>query len=59
MTQRSICFPAFPTRWQPDPDHHGTRWQIERCMISTYQIAQSLGFKGGYRAWEHLLRIHE
>ncbi|HEY5814305.1 MAG TPA: hypothetical protein VIT23_16825 [Terrimicrobiaceae bacterium] len=25
--------------------------QIERCVLSTYQIAQSLGFKGDYRAW--------
>ena len=28
-------------------------------MVSSYQVAQSLGFKGDYRAWEHLLRIHE
>jgi hypothetical protein len=33
--------------------------QIERCVISTFQVAQSFGFKGDYRAWEHLLRIHE
>jgi hypothetical protein len=26
---------------------------------SSYQLAQSLGFKGDYRAWEHLLRVHE
>ena len=32
---------------------------IEREVISSYQIAQSLGFNGGFRAWEHLLRIHE
>jgi hypothetical protein len=32
---------------------------IERNVISSYQIAQSLGFKGDFRAWEHLLRIHE
>ena len=32
---------------------------IEREIISSYQLAQSLGFKGDYRAWEHLLRIHE
>jgi hypothetical protein len=32
---------------------------IEREVISSYQIAQSLGFKGDFRAWEHLLRIHE
>ena len=32
---------------------------IEREIISSYQLAQSLGFKGDFRAWEHLLRIHE
>jgi hypothetical protein len=32
---------------------------IEREVVSSYQIAQSLGFNGDYRAWEHLLRIHE
>ena len=32
---------------------------IEREVISTFQVAQSLGFNGDFRAWEHLLRIHE
>jgi hypothetical protein len=32
---------------------------IEREIISSYQIAQSLGFNGDFRACEHLLRIHE
>ena len=32
---------------------------IEREIISSFQVAQSLGFKGDFRAWEHLLRIHE
>ena len=32
---------------------------IERSVLSGYQVAQSLGFKGDYRTWEHLLRIHE
>ena len=32
---------------------------IEREVISSYQIAQSLGFNGDFGAWEHLLRIHE
>jgi hypothetical protein len=30
---------------------------IERCIISTFQIAQSLGFQGEFRQWEHLLRV--
>ena len=32
---------------------------IEREIISSYQLAQSLGFKGDFRAWEDLVRIHE
>jgi hypothetical protein len=32
---------------------------IEREVISSFQVAQSLGFKGDFRQWEHLLRIHE
>ena len=32
---------------------------IERSVLSSYQLAQSLGFNGDYRAWGHLLRIHE
>jgi hypothetical protein len=31
--------------------------QIERCLISTFQIAESMGFKGDFRQWEELLRI--
>ena len=32
---------------------------IEREVISSFQVAESLGFRGDFRAWEHLLRIHE
>jgi hypothetical protein len=32
---------------------------IEREVISSFQVAQSLGFRADFRAWEHLLRIHE
>jgi hypothetical protein len=32
---------------------------VERTIISTFQIAQSMGFQGELRQWEHLLRIHE
>jgi len=32
---------------------------IEREGISSYQVAQSLGFNGDFRAWEHSLRDHE
>jgi hypothetical protein len=31
--------------------------QIERCVISTFQVAESMGFKGEFRQWEHLLRV--
>jgi hypothetical protein len=31
--------------------------QIERCVISTFQVAESMGSKGEFRQWEHLLRI--
>jgi hypothetical protein len=31
---------------------------IEREVIASYQIAQSLGFMGDFRAWQHLLQIH-
>jgi hypothetical protein len=31
--------------------------QIERCVISSFQIAESMGFKGDFRQWEGLLRI--
>ena len=32
---------------------------IERAVLSSYQIARGLGFRADFRAWEHLLRIHE
>lgn len=31
--------------------------QIERCVISTFWVAESLGFKGDIREWQELLRI--
>jgi hypothetical protein len=33
--------------------------QIERCVISTFQVAESMGFKGDFRQWEHLLRVDD
>ena len=32
---------------------------IERCVISTFRVAESMGFKGDFRQWEGLLRIGE
>jgi hypothetical protein len=31
--------------------------QIERSVISTFQVAQSMGVKGDFRQWQELLRI--
>ena len=31
--------------------------QIERCLISTFKLAESMGFKGDFRQWEDLLRV--
>jgi hypothetical protein len=30
---------------------------VERSVLSTFQIARSLGFKGDFRQWEQLLRV--
>ena len=32
---------------------------VERAILSTYQVAQRLGFNGDFRAWEPLLRIRK
>ena len=39
--------------------HHSCKSgkQIERCLISTFKVAESIGFKGEFRQWEELLRI--
>ena len=31
--------------------------RIERCVISSFKLAESLGFRGDFRQWQHLLRI--
>jgi hypothetical protein len=31
--------------------------QIEGSLIATFRAAESLGFKGDFRQWEHLTRI--
>ena len=31
--------------------------QIEGSLIATFRAAESLGFKGDFRQWEHLMRI--
>lgn len=34
-----------------------TGLHLRRRLISTFQVAKSMGFKGEFRQWEHLLRI--
>jgi hypothetical protein len=29
--------------------------QIERCMISTFRVAENMGFEDDFPQWEHLL----
>ena len=31
--------------------------QIERCVIATFQVAESMGFNGDFRQWQDLLRV--
>ena len=33
--------------------------QIERCVLATFRVAESMGFKGDFRQWEELLRISD
>jgi hypothetical protein len=33
--------------------------QIERYVISSFRVADGMGFKGDFRQWEHLLRISD
>ena len=31
--------------------------EIERCVIASLRVAESMGFKGDFRQWGHTLRI--
>ena len=33
--------------------------QIERCVIASFQVAESMGFRGEFRQWKELLRVGE
>jgi hypothetical protein len=57
-SQRTFISHADNTAALPSARNKGNK-AIEREVISSYQVAQSLGFNGDFRAWEHLLRIHE
>jgi hypothetical protein len=44
--------------YRSDCDHSGKSGkQIERCLISAFRVAESMGFKGDIRQWQELLRI--
>ena len=44
--------------YRSDCEHAGKSGkQIERCIISTFRVAESLGFKGDIRQWQELLKI--
>jgi hypothetical protein len=44
--------------YRSDCDHAGKSGkQIERCLLSTFRVAESMGFKGDIRQWQELLRI--
>jgi hypothetical protein len=47
---RRVCRRACETAGKSDK-------RIERCVVSSFQIAESMGFKGDFRQWEDLLRI--
>ena len=44
---------------KPARDRRESGKQIERCVISSFRIAESMGFKGEFRQWESLLRIDD
>jgi hypothetical protein len=57
---RPICFPSHQSRreYRRTCETAGKSGiQIERCVIPTFQIAASMGFKGEFRQWEDLLRV--
>ena len=44
--------------YRSDCDHAGKSGkQIGRCLLSTFRVAESMGFKGDIRQWQELLRI--
>jgi hypothetical protein len=46
------------TKYRSACDHSGKSGkQIERCLISTFKVAERMGFKGNYHQWDHLRRI--
>jgi hypothetical protein len=57
---RPVCFSSLPIQegvWRTCETAGKSGKQIERCVISSFQIAESIGFKGEFRQWEDLLRI--
>jgi hypothetical protein len=60
LQSRTICFSPLSVS-KGGPANFETAGksgkQIERCVIATFRIAESMGFKGDFRQWEHLLRV--
>ena len=49
-------FHDFNPKARPRPPGSPAK-QIERCVISSFRVAESMGFKRDFRQWEELLRI--
>ena len=60
LQSRTICFSPLSVS-KGGPANFETAGksgkQIERCIIASFRIAESMGFKGEFRQWEGLLRI--
>ncbi len=44
-------FHDFNPKARPRPPGSPAK-QIERCVISSFRVAESMGFKGEFRSWE-------
>jgi hypothetical protein len=51
-SQRIFTNPVANTAALCERPNKGNK-AVERTIIASYQIAQSLGFNGDFRAWEH------
>ena len=59
VRQSGLHFPVLTFRESGSPERPNDNRAIreERCVISTFRITESMGFKGDFRQWEELLRI--
>ena len=54
MALRTYHRAVVAPRWRAWPSRPE---EIERCLIATFRIVESMGFKGDFRQGEELLRI--